>query len=124
MNKYKEACMKNLTFSTQRGEIQVQDLFNLPMTGVVSLDSISVALQTIKDNASKSLVKKSLPADTELRLSIVADVVETRLKAVDKSKQAAENLKRRHALHKALEVKKAEEFNEMSIAEIEAELSK
>lgn len=121
---YKEACMRNITFTTPRGEMQVQDLFQLPMTGTVSLDSISIELQKLKDDVEKSLVKKSLPPGTNLRLSIVADVIETRLKLADKAKVDAERIKRRQDLHKALEVKRVDELSEMSIEEIEAELKK
>jgi len=122
MNKYKEAVMKNITFETNRGNVSIQDLFNMPMTGSFSLNAIGVALKKKIADASESLVNKSTDKLSELKLKLVQDVIDTRLAAIETSKLSADKRKRRHDLTQALEVKRMKALSEMSEEDILKEL--
>lgn len=120
MDIYKKAAIKKLRFSTVKGNLTVEDLWDLPMKS-----SRSVSLDLVAQNCDADLNKKTksfISAKTEddalaqLRMDIVLDVIKTRLdnlKAKDEQQATNEHNKRID------ELIKAKEHNELASKSIE-----
>ena len=67
------ASRKKFRFATQRGEITVEQLWEIPLKGAVSIDSIAIALNdAIQKSTTKSFVSQTVTAaDRELEEKLV-----------------------------------------------------
>ncbi len=91
---FEKAAKLKLRFTTIRGQITTEDLFDMPLTGEFSLNSLAQDLnRKVKASAEESFVVKKNKADVvlELKFEIVKRVIEVGLDAVDKAKNAASN---------------------------------
>lgn len=92
---FEQASKMKLRIETDRGNISVEDLWDLPLianTGL-NLDDIAKDLnRDLKESAEESfVVKKNKVNDVlELKLSIVKRIIEVKLADVEKKKNAAE----------------------------------
>ena len=102
----------------------LQDLFDLPITGELSLNAIGRAINKEIDVEKHDLVTSSSARQKELKfqLSIITDVIDTKFKLANKAKLNTEQQARRKALTKALEVKRMNNLSEMSEEDILKEL--
>lgn len=81
---FKKASQMKLRFDTAKGQLTVEDLFDLPLTSEsnVSLDGIAIAVsRELQDSQENSFVEsKSKGSDIlELRLEILKDVIAARI---------------------------------------------
>ena len=81
---FKKASQMKLRFDTAKGQLTVEDLFDLPLTSEsnVSLDGIAIAVsRELQDSHDNSFVEsKSKGSDIlELRLEILKDVIAARI---------------------------------------------
>jgi len=117
------AARKKFRFSTPRGEINVEDLFD---SNLASLDNIAVALdEKIQKAGRKSFVQKKTASTTELEnhLEIVKFIIEVKQTEADEEKKRKEKLAQRAFLLSLKEKKQMEELEGLSIEEIEKRLA-
>lgn len=120
---YKKALRTKLRFSTSRGKLTTEDLFDLSLT---DLNNLAIALdKKLSETPRKSFISDIAPdtQEDELRFNIVKDVIT--LKLVERN--AAQNAKVKAAekaqLLEILHRKKNEALENLSVAEIEAKLA-
>jgi len=125
---YKEALKNGYRYSSAKGYVTTQDLFQAPLTGVYSLDAIA---QSINKNI-KGLGEESFVADVngecrdELtkKLDILKDIIADRLVEQEARKDAAKKKARRDILLRALENVENAELASKSKEELLKELEK
>jgi hypothetical protein len=120
---YKKALRTKLRFSTTKGKLTTEDLFDLSLT---DLNNLAIALdKKLSETPRKSFISDLTPdtQEDELRFNIVKDVIT--LKLVERN--AAQNAKAKAAekaqLLEILHRKKNEALENLSVAEIEAKIA-
>lgn len=119
---YKNATKQKLRYPTKRGQLSVEDLWDLPLT---ELDSLYATLSDEQEKSQRvSLLSKptAKSAIDTLRIEILKDIVTTRLAdAADKQNKAIKAQERIRILE-AIERKKDNAFEEQSLEELQAAL--
>ena len=120
---YKKALRTKLRFSTPKGKLTTEDLFDLSLT---DLNNLAITLdKKLSETPRKSFISDIAPdtQEDELRFNIVKDVIT--LKLVERN--AAQNAKAKAAekaqLLEILHRKKNEALETLSVAEIEAKIA-
>ena len=120
---YKKALRTKLRFSTTKGKLTTEDLFDLSLT---DLNNLAITLdKKLSETPRKSFISDIAPdtQEDELRFNIVKDVIT--LKLVERN--AAQNAKAKAAekaqLLEILHRKKNEALETLSVAEIEAKIA-
>lgn len=120
---YKKALRTKLRFSTTKGKLTTEDLFDLSLT---DLNNLAIALdKKLSETPRKSFISDITPdtQEDELRFNIVKDIIT--LKLVERN--AAQNAKAKAAekaqLLEILHRKKNEALENLSVAEIEAKIA-
>jgi hypothetical protein len=120
---YKKALRTKLRFSTTKGKLTTEDLFDLSLT---DLNNLAIALdKKLSETPRKSFISDIAPdtQEDELRFNIVKDVIT--LKLVERN--AAQNAKAKAAekaqLLEILHRKQNEALESLSVAEIEAKIA-
>lgn len=120
---YKKALRTKLRFSTTKGKLTTEDLFDLSLT---DLNNLAIALdKKLSETPRKSFISDLTPdtQEDELRFNIVKDIIT--LKLVERN--AAQNAKAKAAekaqLLEILHRKKNEALENLSVAEIEAKIA-
>jgi hypothetical protein len=120
---YKKALRTKLRFSTTKGKLTTEDLFDLSLT---DLNNLAITLdKKLSETPRKSFISDLTPdtQEDELRFNIVKDVIT--LKLVERN--AAQNAKAKAAekaqLLEILHRKKNEALENLSVAEIEAKIA-
>jgi len=110
---FEKATRKKLRFS-YKGQISVEDLWDLPLT---ALDSIYGQLCKEQEAASEnSLLKRRTSADSDrtLRLGLVKHVVETKMAEDDARKLRAERKMKKERIAEIIAKKQDESLESMS----------
>lgn len=120
---YKKALRTKLRFSTTKGKLTTEDLFDLSLT---DLNNFAIALdKKLSETPRKSFISDITPdtQEDELRFNIVKDIIT--LKLVERN--AAQNAKAKAAekaqLLEILHRKQNEALESLSVAEIEAKIA-
>lgn len=120
---YKKALRTKLRFSTTKGKLTTEDLFDLSLT---DLNNLAIDLdKKLSETPRKSFISDITPdtQEDELRFNIVKDVIT--LKLVERN--AAQNAKAKAAekaqLLEILHRKQNEALENLSVAEIEAKIA-
>ena len=120
---YKKALRTKLRFSTTKGKLTTEDLFDLSLT---DLNNLAIALdKKLSETPRKSFISDITPdtQEDELRFNIVKDIIT--LKLVERN--AAQNAKAKAAekaqLLEILHRKQNEALENLSVAEIEAKIA-
>jgi hypothetical protein len=120
---YKKALRTKLRFSTTKGKLTTEDLFDLSLT---DLNNLAITLdKKLSETPRKSFISDITPdtQEDELRFNIVKDVIT--LKLVERN--AAQNAKAKAAekaqLLEILHRKQNEALESLSVAEIEAKIA-
>jgi len=112
-----------LRFATERGNITVEDLYDLPLTGAgVCLNNVAkTAHRAIVEAEEESFVTVNAKVDSvpELRLDIVKKVIKYKLDAINANERRAENKAEREKLMEILSDKKHEGLKRTSAAKLE-----
>lgn len=90
---FEKASRLKLRFGTAKGSINVEDLWDLPLTSSqrnTSLDDVAIAISKQLGETSESFVVKKTNKtkaykDNELRLDIVKHVIKTKLEEADQA---------------------------------------
>jgi uncharacterized protein YabN with tetrapyrrole methylase and pyrophosphatase domain len=124
MNNFEKATRLRLRFETSRGNLNVEDLWRLPLA---ELDKLAIALnKQLKESSEESFIKAKSKDNKllELRFDIVKHIIETLLSEDEEKKKAADKRAKREQLLELIAKKKNQELEEKSLEELEAELTK
>lgn len=124
MNNFEKATRLRLRFETSRGNLNVEDLWRLPLA---ELDKLAIALnKQLKESSEESFIKAKSKDNKllELRFDIVKHIIETLLSEDKEKKKAADKRAKREQLLELIAKKKNQELEEKSLEELEAELTK
>jgi len=128
MSNFETASRLQLRFTTPKGSLSVEDLWDLPLTSSTSasLDNIAKGLnRQIKDADTESFVVKTTKADDilQLKFDIVKHVIEVRLAEADVAKTAKKKKEDKQKLLEVLDRKKNAQLESLSVEEIEATIA-
>lgn len=129
-NIFEKAVRNKLRFDTHRGQLSVEQLWDLPLTSAanVSLDGIAVALDTeIRNTAPKSFISEAgtnaITAVLQLKFDIVKHIIDVRM-AENKAKvERQQNDAQRQMLLEAIAAKKNEALLSGDVDELEKKLA-
>ena len=124
MNNFEKATRFRLRFETSRGNLNVEDLWRLPLA---ELDKLAIALnKQLKESSEESFIKAKSKDNKllELRFDIVKHIIETLLSEDEEKKKAADKRAKREQLLELIAKKKNQELEGKSLEELEAELTK
>lgn len=115
---YKEASRLGLRFSSPRGMLSVEQLWQLP---IVTLDDMAVSLEkAYKESANKSFIVKKTKKNKEIKLAfdIVLDVLTTKVEEQESAKQAAEIKLHNEKIYEKIEKLEDKELDNKSKKEL------
>ena len=124
MNNFEKATRLRLRFETSRGNLNVEDLWRLPLA---ELDKLAIALnKQLKESSEESFIKAKSKDNKllGLRFDIVKHIIETLLSEDEEKKKAADKRAKREQLLELIAKKKNQELEGKSLEELEAELTK
>lgn len=126
---FKQATKLKLRFSSVRGDLTVEDLWDLPLTSKsnLSLDGVGKPIQKVlRESDEDSLVDVPTTSKNELnslRLAIIKEIISVKQEEnlIKQNQAAIESQKA--LLKQALASKKVDELNSLSVEEIEKRLA-
>lgn len=119
---FEKASRLKLTFTTAKGTLSADYLWDLPLT---QLDSIAKDInKRIKEAEEESFIAPKTAANTldVLRLDIVKHIINVRQTEATSKRVKDEIKAQTAALQNALERKKAEEIDKLSIEDLQARM--
>ena len=120
---YKKALRTKLRFSTSKGKLTTEDLFDLSLT---DLNNLAIALdKKLSETPRKSFISDIAPdtQEDELRFNIVKDIITLKLAERNAAQNAKAKSVEKSQLLEILHRKKNEALENLSVAEIEAKLA-
>ena len=117
MNNFEKATRLRLRFETSRGNLNVEDLWRLPLA---ELDKLAIALnKQLKESSEESFIKAKSKDNKllELRFDIVKHIIETLLSEDEEQKKAADKRAKREQLLELIAKKKNQELEGKSLEE-------
>lgn len=120
---YKKALRTKLRFSTTKGKLTTEDLFDLSLA---DLNNLAIALdKKLSETPRKSFISDIAPdtQEDELRFNIVKDVITLKLAERDAAQNAKAKAAEKAQLLEILHRKQNEALENLSVAEIEAKLA-
>ena len=120
---YKEASKMKLRFVTVKGNLSVEDLWDLSLT---ALDKMAVAIdEQISKNPKKSFISESTPEDkvSKLKLDILKDIINTKLEEKAKKDSEKQKISERNKLLEILAKKEEASLENLSIEELKKKIS-
>jgi hypothetical protein len=121
MDMYKEASRLKLRFTTDRGVLSVDQLWDLPLTTLATgIRNIKKVLKK-NDDDELSFLEEGNVADTEneLRFNLLKDVYLTKKKDNEEARTALENKAHNQKILDLIQQKKEHEFTQMSVEDLE-----
>ncbi len=119
---YKEAVKQKLRFSTTKGTLSLEQLWDLSLT---DLDALAVSLETEHEESGKKsfLVKKSVKDKTaKLRFDVVLDILSTKVEEANAATEAKETKEHNTKILELIADKQDESLKGKSIKQLEAML--
>lgn len=95
------ATRQKLRFESPRGLLTVEDLWDLPMTGAVSLDTVSkLANRDVKASEEESFVNESTAQSAKalLKLEVLKYIIAVRKYEIEQRQLASQKLERKQKL--------------------------
>lgn len=120
---YKEASKMKLRFATVKGNLSVEDLWDLSLT---TLDKMAVAIdEQISKNPKKSFISESTPEDkvSKLKLDILKDIINTKLEEKAKKDSEKQKISERNKLLEILAKKEEASLENLSIEELKKKIA-
>ena len=126
---FKQATKLKLRFSSVRGDLTIEDLWDLPLTSKsnLSLDGVGKPIQkALRESDEDSLVAVPTTSKNELnslRLAVIKEIISVKQEEnlIKQNQAAIESQKA--LLKQALASKKVDEINSLSVEEIEKRLA-
>ena len=127
VNIFELASREKLRFNTGRLQVTVEQLWELPLTGANSLDTLAVELDAaIRNTAPRSFVTNSATAadkTLQLQFDIVKHVIDVRVAERKAKAEKAEKASQRKLLREAIAAKEHEELLSSDTAALKAKLA-
>ena len=129
MSNFEQASRLALRFTTPKGSLSVEDLWDLPLTTTgtgATLDNIAKNLnRQIKEADTESFVVTATKADAELQLKfeLVKHIISVRLSENEAARTAKERKEQKQKLAEILDRKKNAALENLSVEELEAALA-
>ena len=126
---FEKATRLKLRFDTGKGQLTVEDLWDLPLTSTINkanLDEIARSLhKQLKNDDDVSFVDKDKKSDAivQLKFDIVKHIIEVRLEENEKKAAARANSAKRQVLLQALAERETEDLKNKTPEEIRAMLA-
>lgn len=123
MSIFEKAAKQKLRFTSNKGLLSVEDLFDLSLT---SLDNIAKAVnRKLKDEAEESFIQKKSNSSTELelQLEILKHIIKHKIDTEEANKKRAETIAKKQQIEQILMRKKSQELENLSTEELEAMLN-
>lgn len=120
---YKEASKMKLRLATVKGNLSVEDLWDLSLT---ALDKMAVAIdEQISKNPKKSFISESTPEDkvSKLKLDILKDIINTKLEEKAKKDSEKQKISERNKLLEILAKKEEASLENLSIEELKKKIA-
>jgi hypothetical protein len=124
VNIFEAATRQKLRFTTNRGQISVEDLWDLSLE---ELDNVAKsANKQVKESSEESFIQKQSTADKKLslRLDVVVSIINTKLEEQEKRKAAADRKVKRDQIMELISQKETTALGNKSLAALRAELDK
>lgn len=121
MDIFGKAVHQKLRFESQRGLLSTEDLFDLPMTGPVSLNSVAIAAsRAIEEVGGENFVSSAAPVSPalKLRLKIVKAVIAERQALAAKRLEREKKAKQKDLILDLINEKDNEELRGKSREEL------
>lgn len=121
---YKEATKLKLRFTTERGILSLEQLWDLSLS---TLDDLAVLLEkAYKESGKKSFLVKKSKKDKELKLKfdIVLDILTTKVEESEASKNSLEIKEYNEKILALIAEKQEESLKDKSISDLKALLKK
>lgn len=126
MELFAQAVKQGLTFKTERGNLNPQDVWQLPLTGNngFNLDTLSrQVLKKVRAVEEESLVTEvKVSTEDELRLEILKFIIDDKQAEKEAAKNASETKAKRAQLQDLIAKKQNQAQEEKSLEELQAEL--
>lgn len=120
---YKEALQKKLRFTTGKGNITTEDLFDLSLE---ALDNLALTLdKMVSESPRKSFIKAANPKSEllELKFNIVKDVISTKLAEAASKAEAKDKAAKKAQLVEILARKQAQSLENLSEEELQKRIA-
>lgn len=129
MNIFEKATRKKFKFPSAVGQLNVIDLWDLPLTSTngANLNDVAKALNNaLKSEQEESFVEvssNSKKKELEEKLDLVKYIISVKMEERAARLEAADKAKRKAMLLELLEKKKEQSYEAKSIEELEAEIN-
>ena len=129
-NLFLQATREKFRFQSNKGDLSVEQLWDLPLTSRTGfdLDTVAKAVNAdLKASNEESFVNvNNNPAVSRLqaKLEVVKAIIEVKLDQAEATKKRAEKAAERQRLMEVLHSKKDQELQGLSVEEIERRLSR
>lgn len=127
---FEKASRLALRFTTSKGNITVEDVWNLPLTTTVtagvSLDNLAKSIsRQLKETEAESFVVQSSKADEllQLRFDLIKHIISVRLAEADKAKTLKANKEKKEKIMEIITKKKDEVLANSSVDDLEKMLN-
>jgi DNA-binding transcriptional MerR regulator len=127
-NLFAEATRRKLRFPTIRGEVDVERLWEMHLTGHggFNLDEVAKAIDATRTATAKSFVHKAKPSPehvaAEMKLQVVEHIIKVKLEEAEAAEKKQANQARKQKLLEALEKKQDGELSAKSIEDLRKEI--
>ena len=129
MNIFEQATRQALRFSSNRGELSTEQLWDLPLTSRQGFDLDSVAKevnQRLKSVTEESFVVKTTNPEKdslELKLEVLKHIIAAKQSEADARRNAAERAAERQKLYDILAEKQDSALKDLSVEDIQKRLA-
>ena len=120
---YKEASKMKLRFATSKGNLSVEDLWDL---NLITLDKLAVALdEEISKSPRKSFIAETTPENevAKLKLDILKDIIKTKMEEKNKKDAEKQRLSEKNKLLEILAKKEEASLENLSIEELKKKIA-
>lgn len=122
---FKEAARRKLRFSTVKGLISVEDLYDIPLTSRDRFNLNDIAknvYSSIKESIEVDFVSKttSVDSDDELKLNILKDIIKDKQDEIKAKTELAVNKSHNELIDRLIQEKELENLKGMSIDDLKA----
>lgn len=129
VNIFEQATRKRIRFTTTLGQLNVEDVWQLPLISNkgVNLDNLAMQLQEeCAEKCRTSFVQKAetKDEDAQLRFDIVLHIINVKLDEQEEAQKAADRRAHQQRIMALIERKELEQFDQKSLDELREELKK
>lgn len=120
---YKVASKMKLRFATVKGNLSVEDLWDLSLT---ALDKMAVAIDDeISKSSRKSFIAETTPENevAKLKLNILKDIIDTKMKEKNDKESEKRKQSERNRLLEILAKKEEASLENLSIEELKKKIA-